>query len=219
MYVYLGFDFFSVKNRVYSIEIQFSKGTIFLSNAITLDAKKTALVVIDLQKGILSQNVEPYDAQAVLTNTVTLAQAFRAKGGFVVLVTVGSRDGKDMLRPITDQPLSAMPERPRNWAELAPELGPETTDHTIIKHQWGAFFGTDLDLQLRRRGIDTIVLCGISTSIGVETTAREAYQYGYQQVFVEDAMAAMDAKEHEHTVRHIFSRLGRIRVTKDLIID
>ncbi len=190
-----------------------------MSNAITLDAKKTALVVIDLQKGILSQNVEPYDAQAVLTNTVTLAQAFRAKGGFVVLVTVGSRDGKDMLRPITDQPLPAMTERPKDWAQLAPELGPEATDHTITKHQWGAFFGTDLDLELRRRGIDTIVLCGISTSIGVETTAREAYQFGYQQVFVEDAMAAMDVTEHEHTVRYVFSRLGRIRATTDIFID
>lgn len=136
-----------------------------------------------------------------------------------MLVTVGSRDGQDMLHPITDRPLPSMSERPKNWAQLASELGPEATDHTITKHQWGAFFGTDLDLQLRRRGIDTIVLCGISTSIGVETTAREAYQYGYQQVFVEDAMAAMDAREHEYTVRHIFSRLGRIRTTVDILIN
>jgi nicotinamidase-related amidase len=70
------------------------------------------------------------------------------------------------------------------WAEFVPELEVSTDDYVVTKRQWGAFFGTDLDLQLRRRGIDTIVLGGISTNIGVESTAREAFQYSYQQIFI-----------------------------------
>ncbi len=87
----------------------------------------------------------------------------------------------------------------------------------IGKRQWGAFYGTELDLQLRRRGIDTILLAGISTNIGVESTARDAYERGYEQVFVEDAMTARDAGEHAHTVRLIFPRIGRVRSTADVL--
>ncbi|CAH1056759.1 Isochorismatase family protein YecD [Paenibacillus pseudetheri] len=78
-------------------------------------------------------------------------------------------------------------------------------------------FGTDLDLQLRRRGIDTIVLCGISTSIGVDTTAREAYQLGYNQVFVEDAMASSTKEEHYYVCKTIFPRIGKIRSSGEVI--
>jgi nicotinamidase-related amidase len=87
----------------------------------------------------------------------------------------------------------------------------------ITKRQWGAFYGTELDLQLRRRGVDTIVLCGISTSIGVESTARDAYERGYNQIFVEDAMAARDVEEHRHTVRSLFPRIGRVRTTEEVL--
>ena len=85
------------------------------------------------------------------------------------------------------------------------------------KRQWGAFYGTELDLQLRRRGIDTIVLCGVSTNIGVETTAREAYQRGYNQVFVKDGMAANSKDEHETTIKFIFPRIGLLRTTDEVL--
>ncbi|RIV29289.1 hydrolase [Alicyclobacillaceae bacterium I2511] len=188
-----------------------------MSNLIELDVKKTALVVIDMQKGIVSLKGEPYDAKTVLANTVKLVHAFRAKDGFVVLVNVGSRDGKDTLKPNTDQVTAWSGERPKDWMVIVPELGPKETDYLITKHQWGAFYGTDLDLQLRRRGIDTIVLCGIATNIGVETTAREAYQHSYQQVFVEDAMTALSAVEHHHALKYIFPRIGRIRTTEEIV--
>jgi nicotinamidase-related amidase len=83
----------------------------------------------------------------------------------------------------------------------------------VIKKQWGAFYGTDLELQLRRRGIRTIVLCGISTCFGVESTARNAFELGYEQVFVEDAMSSRSTAEHAHTVKNIFPRMGRVRST------
>ena len=83
--------------------------------------------------------------------------------------------------------------------------------------QWGAFYGTELDLQLRRRGIDTILLAGISTNVGVESTARDAYERGYEQVFVEDAMAARSPDEHAHTIRTVFARIGRVRFTAEVL--
>ena len=108
--------------------------------------------------------------------------------------------------------------RHADWAQIVPELGPKKGDLVITKRQWGAFYGTELDLQLRRRGIATIVLCGISTNIGVESTARFAYEYGYQQIFVEDASAARTEPEHVHSMTTIFPRMGRVRTTADALL-
>jgi nicotinamidase-related amidase len=181
-----------------------------------LNPKSTALVVIDMQKGIVGLPGKPYTTQQVTEQVAKLTDTFRKHEGFVVLVNVNSRDGKDMLHPITDAPPLAGTRTP-DFAELIPELKHAPTDHLITKHQWGAFYGTDLDLQLRRRGIDTIVLCGIATNIGVETTAREAYQAGYNQVFAEDAMTGLSEEEHQHTVRYLFPRMGRIRTSDEII--
>ena len=184
-----------------------------------LEPSKTALVVIDLQRGIVAQPAGPNSGVEVVGRAVQLVKAMRAKGGTVVLVHVTpSPDGKDRLNPITDAPVMAPgPTLPPDWADFVPELKPEATDIVITKRQWGAFYGTELDLQLRRRGVDTIVLCGISTRVGVESTARDAFERGYQQVFVEDAMAAREATEHHHTVNSVFPRIGRIRSTEDVL--
>lgn len=81
----------------------------------------------------------------------------------------------------------------------------------------GAFYGTDLDLQLRRRGLKTIVLCGIATEFGVESTARDAYERGYEQVFAEDAMTGRSAESHANSVTHVFPRMGRVRSTAEIV--
>jgi nicotinamidase-related amidase len=96
-------------------------------------------------------------------------------------------------------------------------MGPKQGDFVITKRQWGAFYGTDLDLQLRRRGLTAIVLCGIATEVGVESTARDAYERGYQQVFVRDAMAGLNAESHANAIERIFPRIGRVRGTKEII--
>jgi len=185
---------------------------------IQIDKSRTALVVIDLQKGITGMPGEPYAGQFVVANAARLADAFRANGMAVFLVRVKrSADMKDSLKPITDTPSPPPSVLPPDWSEIVPELGPKEGDMVITKKQWGAFFGTELDLQLRRRHIDTIVLCGISTSYGVESTARFAYEYGYQQIFAEDAMSARSREEHEHPVRVIFPRIGRVRTTDAIL--
>ena len=184
-----------------------------------IDNASTALVVIDLQKGIVSIPTQPHEPQVVVGNAARLVEAFRKHHMPVFLVTVSaSKDGRDRLNPVIDgNPGWGNDQRPSDWSEIVPELAPEDGDHLITKKQWGAFYGTDLDLQLRRREIRTIVLCGISTNIGVESTARFAYEYGYQQIFVEDAMSSRSAVEHEHTISRIFTRIGRVRSTQEIL--
>ncbi len=144
---------------------------------LTLAPAHTALVVIDLQRGIAGAPTAPHPASDVVAHATAVAVALRAAGGTVVLVHVTpSADGKDALHPQTDTPAWQPGPRPADWAEIVPELGPEPGDLVITKRQWGAFYGTELDLQLRRRGIDTILLAGISTNVGVESTARDAYR-------------------------------------------
>jgi len=181
-------------------------------NKLSIDFQKTALVIIDLQKGI----VPIPGGQEVVNKAVHLINLFRQNDGFNAFVKVDFLDGKDSLRPLTDNPAKIV-QRPVDWAELVPELGVDSNDYIVTKRQWGAFFGTDLDLQLRRRGIDTIVLCGIATNIGVESTAREAFQHGYHQIFISDAMTTYTREEHEATCTFIFPKIGRVRTVQQFL--
>lgn len=183
-----------------------------------LDPKTTALVVIDLQKGIASmgRNLEPYTAEEVIANSAKLAEACRSAGSPVFLIHVAPSP-ETALNPPADWSMWRSGKPPADWDEFVPEMEPEDGDTVVLKQQWGAFYGTDLDLQLRRRGIETIVLCGIATSIGVESTARFAYEYGYAQVFAEDAMTSMSEEEHRVSVDRIFTRMGRVRKTAEIV--
>ncbi|MFC6387585.1 hydrolase [Sporolactobacillus kofuensis] len=181
-----------------------------------MNKEKTALVIIDLQNGIVNSQRTPYTGAQVVEKTTELVKTFTKNGAFVVLVRVSSFDGKDWFVPQTDSNQSTL-EFPDGWDHYVPELDAFQTTYRITKRQWGAFYGTDLDLQLRRRGIDTLILCGISTGIGVDTTAREAYARGYQQIFVEDAMTASTKEEHNHCITHIFPRIGKVRTTEEVL--
>ncbi|WP_432722380.1 isochorismatase family protein [Jeongeupia wiesaeckerbachi] len=170
-----------------------------------LDFKRTALVLIDLQCGI----VRAFDGNAVVKRAARLVRRFRAHDGFIAFVNVDFHDGRDMLAPSCDAP-TAPGQLPPDWGTLVSQLNVEAGDYIVTKRQWGAFFGTDLDLQLRRRGIDTIVLAGIATNIGVESTARQAFELGYTQYFVVDAMKTASKEAHEATLKFIFPRIGHI---------
>ena len=184
----------------------------------TFDKTKTALVVIDLQKGIAAMPTEPHTAATVIANASLLAEACRQNQIPVFLVCVSfSPDAKDRLIPIADVPMMANQAVDPSWSEIVPEMHQAETDFIITKRQWGAFYGTELDLQLRRRGIETILLCGISTNIGVESTARTAYELGYNQIFVEDAMAARSSVEHEHALKTVFPRMGCVRSLQEVL--
>lgn len=184
---------------------------------LTLDPKTTALVAIDLQHGIVAMNTAPHASADVVARNAEIARALRAAGGTVVFVRVTqSADGKDALKPTTDAAPAAGGARPANWAELVPELGVEESDVVVTKRQWGAFYGTDLELQLRRRGVKTILLTGIATNIGVESTARDAFERGFDQVFVEDATASASEAAHKNSFG-LFPRMGRVRSTAEVL--
>jgi nicotinamidase-related amidase len=184
-----------------------------------LDPQRTALVLIDLQQGIVGRALEPRTAATVVENARRLTEKFRAAGATIVLVRVTFQpDGKDRLNLPVDAPMQFNAGTlPANWAELVPDIGPQPGDLIITKRQWGAFYGTELDLQLRRRGVRTIVLGGIATNFGVESTARDAYERGYEQVFVEDAMATFTSEAHYFVVKYIFPRIGLVRGTDEIL--
>ena len=181
-----------------------------------LDSGTTALVVIDLQRGIVATPTVPHAAADVIARAAELARHFRSRQSLVVLVRVDPGPGGILFpRPISDI------ERPRmnpgpEWSEILPEMGPEAGDVVVTKHHPCAFNGTDLDTQLRRRGIQTIVLCGVATNIGVEATARIGFEYGYNLVFAEDAMAGRDAELHTMSVSKFFPTIGRVRTAADI---
>ncbi len=106
---------------------------------------------------------------------------------------------------------------PAGWGELIDGLA-EPGDIQIVKQQWGAFYGTGLDLQLRRRGIETVVLGGIATNFGVESTARQAWEHGYAVVLAEDACASLSAELHEMAIRYIFPRISRVAQSADVTL-
>jgi nicotinamidase-related amidase len=175
------------------------------------------MIVIDLQRGIVARQAAPHSASEVVERCAKLADSFREQKALVVLVHVAfSNDDRDRLKPEADSapPSSAMPP---DWSDIVPELGPRPGDIVITKRQWGAFYGTALDLQLRRRGIRTLVYGGIATNFGVESTARDAYERGFEQLFVEDAMSGLTAAAHEFAVTTIFPRMGRVRSTDDVL--
>ena len=188
-----------------------------MTDGLNIDKKKTALVVIDLQKGIVARgDAKPHPTAEVVANAVMLADAFRAVKMPVFLVHVERSEGT-ALNNISDIQWSMPPLLP-DWSEIISELGPKDGDVVITKRQWGAFYGTELEMQLRRRGIDTIVLCGISTVYGVESTARFANEMGFQQIFAEDAMSDMgSADAHTHTIEFVFKRIGRVRKTSEVL--
>ncbi len=181
----------------------------------SLDPQTTALVLIDLQRGIAAIPTQPRPSADVIRNAARLAQAARRCGALVVLVRVSyAPDGADMLRLDAEEPPPAS--RAPGWDEIVDELAP-AADVVVTKRQWGAFYGTNLELELRRRGRRTIVLGGIATNFGVESTARDAWERNYQLILVEDAMAARTAADHTFAITRVFPRLGRICSTEDVL--
>jgi nicotinamidase-related amidase len=175
----------------------------------TLDPK-TALVVIDLQQGVAALPTA-HPVEGVIANSRKLADAFRAGGLPVILVNVnGAPSGR------TERSMPGGP-RPEGWDKLVPELNQQPTDHLVTKKTRGAFTGTDLEKYLKDNGVTQIVLTGISTSAGVESTARNAHELGFNVTLATDAMTDMVAETHEHSVTRIFPGLGETGTTAEIL--
>ncbi len=181
-----------------------------------LNPLSTAVVLIDLQKGIAGLKVAPHASADVIRRGRQLADTFRELGATIVYVHVLMNEMANLPVDAPSRPPGAPPPPPEAM-ELVPEAGFRPGDLLVAKRQWGAFYGTDLDQHLRRRKITTIVLGGIATNIGVESTARAAHERAYELVLAEDAMSSLSAEAHAFSIQTIFPRLGRVRTTEQII--
>jgi nicotinamidase-related amidase len=175
----------------------------------TLDTK-TALILIDLQKGIVSLPTAHSTAD-VIKHAGALAEAFRSHHLPVVLVNVaGGAPGR------TEQPRRGG-DFPADWTDIVPELNQKPQDHTVTKRTWGAFTKTDLEQHLKALGVTQVVIAGVSTSVGAESTAREAYALGFNVTLATDAMTDMNADAHHNSITRIFPKLGETGTTQEII--
>ena len=176
----------------------------------TLDPN-TALIVIDLQKGIVAGNfIHPIGK--VIDRTRALIEVFRAKNLPVVLVNVMGRPaGRTEQGPRSNLTFSD------GWTDLLPQLDQQPSDIVVTKRSWGAFATTDLEHQLKARGATQVVVTGVATSVGVEATARQAYEQGLNVTLALDAMTDMREEAHEYSIRNVFPRLGETGSTEEII--
>ncbi len=185
-----------------------------------LDPKTTALVLIDLQNGIVALPLAPRTGPEAAKAGRALAARFREAGAPVVLVNVAfAPDFGDALRQPVDRPMPSPPGGlPPDWSHLVDDLA-QPGDIRVTKHQWGAFYGTNLDVQLRRRGVRTVVIGGIATNMGVESTARQAHEHGYEVVIVEDATTSIDAGMHGFAINAILPMLSRVGPAESITLS
>jgi nicotinamidase-related amidase len=174
---------------------------------IALVPSTTALVLIDVQNGVLGFKLEPLAADELLERGKALARRFRAEGAPVVLVNAAPAT-EDRPRAV-DEPFALPKTLPAGFIDLAPGLA-EPGDLRITKKTWGAFSVPELDRNLRERGVRTIALGGVATEFGVESTARQAWELGYELVIVRDATTSLALESHQHSMRRIFPRIARI---------
>ena len=179
--------------------------------AVTKLDPKTALVVIDLQKGIMAlPTAHPTDKVVKLARQ--MIDAFRRHHLPIVLVNAaGIAPGR------TDSPSPKLEDFPPDWTDLVPELNRQPEDHAVTKRTWGAFTNTGLDGHLKKLGVTQVVIIGVATSIGVESTARQAHENGFHVTLAVDAMTDMNADAHTNSITRIFPRLGETGTTQQII--
>jgi len=170
----------------------------------------TALIVIDLQQGIIgAQFIHPI--AEVVNRTLSLIEAFRRTELPVVLVNVEGRAPGRTEQPRHQQTL------PEGWADLIPGLDRQPGDILVTKRTWGAFANTDLEIRLKQMGVTQVVITGVATGTGVESTARQAYEAGFNVTLAIDAMTDVRPEAHEYSLRHVFPRLGETGSTQDVL--
>ncbi|MET1072137.1 MAG: isochorismatase family protein [Umezawaea sp.] len=182
----------------------------------TLD-DHTALVVVDLQNGALGRPAAPHPVQDVIARTADLAAAFRSHGLPVVLVRfTTAADGSDATPGRTDMSGRAGGTPPEGWDAVVDDLAGHPDDILVTKRNWGSFHGTDLDVRLRRLGVTQVVLTGIATSLGVESTARAAHEHGYHVTVATDAVTDINPDAHAGSLRNVFPLLAETGTTAEI---
>jgi nicotinamidase-related amidase len=178
--------------------------------AVTTLDPKTALIVIDLQKGIVAYpTVHPIGE--VVKRARSLADAFRRRSLPVVLVNVAGGAPGRTERPRLNEPF------PDGWTDLIPEIDQQPSDVVVTKRTWGAFASTNLEDRLRALDVTQVVIAGVATGTGVEATARQAYEQGFNVTLAIDAMTDMRPEAHDYSIAQVFPRLGETGTTQEIV--
>ena len=186
---------------------------------LTLEKHTTALIIIDLQNGILDPEPVPFGHKQIVGQAASLGHAFAQVGSPIVLTTTDFAPGyADAPKGLADSPWELpKPALPADFATLVPEINALPAAVRVAKRQMSAFFGTELDLQLRRRGCGTVVICGVATNLGVEATARAAFDFNYNVVLASDACGSVAPGLHEFAMEKILPRIARVRQTSEIL--
>ncbi|MCQ9163318.1 MULTISPECIES: cysteine hydrolase family protein [unclassified Arthrobacter] len=180
--------------------------------AVTTLDPRTALIVVDLQNSVAAlPTAHPMDP--VVQNAADLAAGFRSRGLPVVLVRVDGRAPGRNEQP----PRAATGTHSDNATELVAGLNHQPGDHVVVKRTWGSFTNTGLAEHLAGLGVTQVVVAGVATSIGVESTARQAHELGLNVTLAVDAMTDMSADAHNNSLTRIFPRLGETGSTRAIL--
>jgi nicotinamidase-related amidase len=178
---------------------------------VTVLDPQTALLVVDLQNGVVGMDTAHPTAD-VVARSAELARAFRSRGLPVVLINAtGGAPGR------TERAFRGGGARPADWADIVPELEAAPDDIRVSKQTWGAFHNTNLDAELKARGVTQVVVVGIATTAGVESTARAAHEHGYNVTLATDAMTDMNGAAHDNAVALVFPRLGESGTAAEIV--
>ncbi len=190
-----------------------------VSPVLTLEKSTTALIIIDLQKGILDPEPVPFGREPIVRQAAALGHAFAQAGAVIALTVTDFAPGyADAPKGLADSPWE-LPKAglPIDFATLVPEIDALPAAIRVTKRQMSAFFGTELDVQLRRRDCKTVVICGVATNLGVEATAREAFDLNYSVVLASDACGSVAPGLHEFAMEKILPRVARVRQTSEIL--
>jgi nicotinamidase-related amidase len=179
---------------------------------------------IKADNGIISSRYEP-----VVTSAVRLLEAARAAEALIAYAAANHRsdngttvntlrDTDNRMRPMASGTHHEPLVRGGTWrSEIISELAPRPEDYLIPKYRWSAFHQTYLDLALRARNINTIVLSGGSTDVGIASTAYAARDMDYNLVIVSDACTSPETDNQDQFMRRIFPRMARVRTTDQVV--
>jgi nicotinamidase-related amidase len=191
--------------------------------------EKAALIIFDQQKYNLALDADwVFPLPDVIDRTVKLAEAFRRRGWLVVNVKVpnaygikkmneGTQPGGRVERGFNRPPGRAEDWLSADWHDFVPELQPHPEDLVIVKPMWDSFIGTSLDYDLHQHGVTQVFVTGLITHVGVESTARTAWNYGYNTVTITDAMTDFDKDAHHHSVEKVFPRISERTTTEETL--
>ena len=179
--------------------------------ALTTIDPKVALLVVDLQTGLLGPTLNPA-VEAIVERARALIAAFREQDLPIVLINAaGSAPGR------TEQPRRQGGALPAGFTDFIPELGQRPHDMVVTKRTWGAFANTGLDQRLKAAGVTQVIVIGVATGTGVESTARQVYELGFNVTLAIDAMTDPRSEAHDYSLRCVFPRLGETGSSQEII--